>query len=173
MPERPYLDKVGELLGNDGRVEYKSLDDAELHVQLLRDKLIEEALEYYKNPSLGEAADVLQALLNLVDLDLDKSREQLEEARIDKYVDRGGFEIGTGMFVTTTAPLPIEPGDPDEDFEVGDLVEVVGGVHDQRRGEFAGVADAEAEEDWLVRLEGTTADSSPANVRIIKKVDDG
>lgn len=177
--ERPYLvklvrDHVGLFLGGDGVVEYRPIEDRGLQIDLLRGKLAEEALEYFKNPSIGEAADVPQVIYDLVELDLCLDRADLEAARADKFNERGGFLGGLGMFVTTTAPDPrdVELGeqmarldraaprerpkvDPRE-FKVGDRVEVLGGDHDGKVGTYRGVAPKQDEGDedgYMVALD--------------------
>jgi predicted house-cleaning noncanonical NTP pyrophosphatase (MazG superfamily) len=111
--ERPYIvklvrDKIGDLLAGDNRVEYKPLPDgpgSDRHVELLRQKLVEEALEYAFSPSAKELSDVLEVVLALARVDLKIPREGLEAARVDKHVDRGGFDEAIAMYVTTTAPV--------------------------------------------------------------------
>lgn len=177
MPDgRPYLiklvrDKVGELLAGGGKVSYEPLDDRELHVKLLREKLIEEALEYHKKPSVGEAADVLQALFDLVDLDLRASRADLEEARVDKYNERGGFLEGTAMFVTTLAPPPGEP-ELVEEFAIGDRIEVLApSAYAGEQGTFVSVAPAEGDlEGYLVLLDNRG--ENPLYARYLRLVPD-
>lgn len=175
--ERPYLvklvrDRVGEFPGGDGAVEYRPEPDREVHVGLLRDKLIEEALEYFKNPSVGELADVLQAVYDLAQIDLDVDRAEVEGARIDKFNERGGFLEGVCMFVTTTAPAkpPAEP-------RVGDLVEVVGGKFDQCRGIYMGAAAKRSRDDpdlYEVRLpHGGLGESKPVYVEHFKLIRKG
>jgi predicted house-cleaning noncanonical NTP pyrophosphatase (MazG superfamily) len=113
MAEHPYLvklvrDRMGEFLGEGGRVEYRKIGDRGLQVMLLRHKLIEEALEYFKEPSIGEAVDVLQALYDLAELDLQVDRADLEAERVIKFHERGGFLDGVGMYVTTKGSASVE-----------------------------------------------------------------
>lgn len=97
-------DDMGRSLADGGRVVYRPIDDSELHVQLLRAKLIEEALEYLRTPEVEELADVLEVVDALTKLDLGVSMEDIVAAAVTKRLERGGFEKGIGMFITTTAP---------------------------------------------------------------------
>lgn len=95
-------DRVPQFL-TDGGVHYRRMP-REDHVRQLRAKLVEEALEYVLNPSLGELADVQEAVraLALVDLGLDASAVNREAH--EKRTERGGFADGVGMYVTADAP---------------------------------------------------------------------
>lgn len=91
-------------------IEYRAVP-TELHVELLRGKLMEEATEYLLRPSIGEAADVIEAIrgLAVVDLGLHNVgavalKYVIDEAD-EKYRDRGGFEEGIGMYAQANAPL--------------------------------------------------------------------
>lgn len=96
-------DRVAHFIGGDTSVSYEPVP-REIHGRLLREKLIEEAIEYAFNPSIGEAADVLQALKDAAKLDLDAELHDVELEAANKYAERGGFSKGTGMYCTTTAP---------------------------------------------------------------------
>lgn len=117
-------DDVGKWL-EDPAIEYRPVP-REQHVALLREKLMEEATEYLLRPSVGELADVLEAVraLATVDLELGGSLEaagimglsgrDLEflgdrglvlvarEAKL-KRDERGGFIGGVGMYASSNA----------------------------------------------------------------------
>jgi predicted house-cleaning noncanonical NTP pyrophosphatase (MazG superfamily) len=105
---RPYLvklvrDRVGQFLGRS-EVTYERIGDDATWLKMLRMKLIEEAVEYALDPSIGEAGDVLDALKALADHDLNVRWEDVEIAAAIKTAERGAFNEGMGMYVTTTAP---------------------------------------------------------------------
>lgn len=95
-------DNVGGLL-DDSRVIYKPVENRSMLVAALRQKLIEEAVEYVVNPSIGELADVLEVIRALADFDLGIRFDRVQDEALDKRLDRGGFHDGVGMFVTSTA----------------------------------------------------------------------
>lgn len=74
----------------------------EQHVAGLRAKLVEEAVEYLLDPSIDELADVLEVVRSLAIVDLRCGIWAVEEKRGDKWEERGGFEEGVAMYVTTT-----------------------------------------------------------------------
>lgn len=96
-------DRVGQFIGNAQRVTYEPISSID-HVPLLRAKLVEEVVEYLQNPSIGEAADVFEALRGLAEVDLACTIDEIEAEANAKRAARGGFDEGTGMFVTTFAP---------------------------------------------------------------------
>lgn len=101
---RPYLiklvrDKMANLLANS-RIEYKPVPK-KLAIQLRRDKLVEEAMEFWKNPSVNEAADVYQALTDCIRDLPDGTLHHVLEASLEKNAERGGFGDGIGMFAYT------------------------------------------------------------------------
>lgn len=90
-------DHVSEALGGDGTITYREMPREE-HVEQLRKKLIEEAVEYVLDPSLDELSHVLEALQCLVTLDLEVDWEDLERRRYENAEERGGFTLGIGMY---------------------------------------------------------------------------
>ncbi len=96
-------DRIGEFLG-DSKVRYEPVRDRDQHVDLLRGKLLEEAIEYVRDPSVGEAADVLDALQALAAIDLEVDWSEVVGCAKAKTEERGGFTEGTVMVVLTTAP---------------------------------------------------------------------
>lgn len=67
------------------------------HVQLLRQKLIEEVGEYLANPSITELADVYAVLQALAVVDLGSTPEDVGGVALSKQQDRGGFYEGVVM----------------------------------------------------------------------------
>jgi predicted house-cleaning noncanonical NTP pyrophosphatase (MazG superfamily) len=95
-------DYVGGLLP-DSTVTYRKIDDRETLRSMLRAKLLEEMAEYLRNPSLGELADIHEAVRALCVVDLGCQLHELEEEAREKRIERGGFDGGMGMWVTTSA----------------------------------------------------------------------
>jgi|SRR5580698_7536752 predicted house-cleaning noncanonical NTP pyrophosphatase (MazG superfamily) len=93
-------DHVAELLP-DLAVTFAKVDSQEVLRQLLRAKLIEEAAEYLRNPSLEELADIQEALYALCAIDLGKGIGDLEEETEAKRKERGGYMDGIGMYAFT------------------------------------------------------------------------
>lgn len=93
-------DGVERLVG-DCHVRYRQVS-SEDHVRGLRKKLIEEAVEYMEDPSLGELADVFEVIRALAKHDLGLTMQDVIGRSLDKYGERGGFDQGVGLFITTT-----------------------------------------------------------------------
>lgn len=96
-PIKLVRDHIGERLGNDGTITYEPIGDEATHVALLRRKLVEEAVEYLVDPSVGELADVLEAVWSLAAVDLRAPFEVIEARAKSKRVERGGFKRGMVM----------------------------------------------------------------------------
>lgn len=95
-------DDIAKFLGST-EVEYKAIEDPALYSMELRKKLIEEAAECAMEPSLGEIADVYEALVALAH-DLGHTETAIRAEADCKAMERGGFFNGVGMYVQTTAP---------------------------------------------------------------------
>lgn len=67
-----------------------------------RKKLVREALEYAMNPSVEELADVLELVHSLAEYDLEIPYPVLIMTMSAKNVERGGFDMGMGMYIETT-----------------------------------------------------------------------
>lgn len=91
-------DRIHELLPDHVEVRYDHVPAGEL-IGLMRRKLIEESLEYMLDPSVEEAADVLELLRTLVAKDLRVDWDEVERVADAKCEERGGFEEGMGMYV--------------------------------------------------------------------------
>ena len=99
-------DRVPDVLGaRTGRVEYQSVDPADLH-DLLKQKLLEEAAEYIIDPSLDELADLYEVIRALAATAHAATILDVAFAAGEKFHERGGFEGGLAMYADV---LP-EPG---------------------------------------------------------------
>ena len=84
-------DHIPEIIESDGRKCTTEILSDDRWLQMLGAKLDEELAEYQESKSLEELADLLEVMRAVV-----KARgwswEQLEQARQEKAVRRGGFE---------------------------------------------------------------------------------
>lgn len=84
-------DRIPEIIESDGRKCTTEILSDDRWLQMLGAKLDEELAEYQESKSLEELADLLEVMRAVV-----KARgwswEQLEQARQEKAVRRGGFE---------------------------------------------------------------------------------
>ena len=84
-------DHIPEIIESDGRKCTTEILSDDRWLQMLDAKLDEELAEYQESKSLEELADLLEVMRTVV-----KARgwswEQLEQARQEKAVRRGGFE---------------------------------------------------------------------------------
>lgn len=84
-------DRIPEIIEADGKIcVYEILSDED-YIALLDQKLNEELAEYQESKSLEELADLLEVMQAVV-----KARgwtlEELEQVRISKAAERGGFK---------------------------------------------------------------------------------
>lgn len=98
-PVKLVRDLTKAALGGPGTTEYRQLPRYE-HVKRLRQKLVEEAIEYALDPTVDELADVLEVVHALADVDLAAGLEPVLRAREARHRERGGFSRGVGMYVT-------------------------------------------------------------------------
>lgn len=98
-----YLKMVRDRIpGLEGAViKTHTLPVAEANVEL-RKKLVEEALEYCMDPSVEELADVLELVHALAEYDLEIPYMVLVATKDAKREERGGFDMGMGMYIETT-----------------------------------------------------------------------
>jgi predicted house-cleaning noncanonical NTP pyrophosphatase (MazG superfamily) len=87
---------------HDDRVIYKPMPPGE-YIEHLRKKGIEEAVEYAFTPTVEELADMLEVTASLAKRDMDVGWDELMHVMKEKRRDRGGFELGMGMYVMTNA----------------------------------------------------------------------
>jgi len=102
--ERPYFvklvrDDVARHVP-DATISFGPVPREKLH-DLLKAKLVEEVGEYLISPSLGELADIYEVVKALSAV-IGHSEADVQYAALDKYRERGGFRLGTGMFCSTT-----------------------------------------------------------------------
>ena len=96
-------DRIGEFVG-DSTVTYAPIEDRDEAIAALRLKLVEEAVEYLRDPCIGELADVLAVVHALSLLDIRCGWMAVEAEADAKAAERGGFLNLVGMYVQTTAP---------------------------------------------------------------------
>lgn len=83
-------DKIPEIIkSKGGNPVVRQLDEKE-YLRCLIDKLKEETAEFESDLSIDELADVQEVILALADA-IDRSKEELEEARLEKATRRGAF----------------------------------------------------------------------------------
>lgn len=95
-PIKLVRERIGERLGGVGTITYEPVPDGETHTALLRAKLIEEAVEYLLDPTVGELADVLEVVWALSER-CHGGTSSVERAAMSKYRERGGFINGVVM----------------------------------------------------------------------------
>jgi len=84
-------DRIPEIIRNSGReCAVKELSDPEFLVELER-KLGEELTEYLESKELEELADLLEIISRIAEL-RGSSKENLEALRLQKKLEKGGFE---------------------------------------------------------------------------------
>ncbi|MBI4146354.1 nucleoside triphosphate pyrophosphohydrolase [Candidatus Woesearchaeota archaeon] len=83
-------DKIPVIIEKSGKNARTHIADKDEYERLLKTKLVEEAAEFSKEPSIEELADVLEVVYALCDL-LRIDKKQLEEMRRKKADERGAF----------------------------------------------------------------------------------
>jgi predicted house-cleaning noncanonical NTP pyrophosphatase (MazG superfamily) len=85
-------DKIPEICLKDGAVpRFRVLSNDKDYLNALLEKLLEESNEVKNDPTLGELADVLEVLQSIGKA-LGYSVDQIEQFRISKAKERGGFD---------------------------------------------------------------------------------
>ncbi len=88
-------DKIPQILEREGKkfriVKY--VKDKEELLKLLLDKLVEEVYEFIKNPSIEEAADILEVLESILKIRGYSLKDVLDVKEV-KRIERGGFDEG-------------------------------------------------------------------------------
>ena len=84
-------DKIPEIIKADGKhCKTRVLSESEMQKYLLS-KLKEEVTELENQPNAEEIADIMEVLMALA-IELGSSMEQVEQVRLRKHTERGGFE---------------------------------------------------------------------------------
>lgn len=93
-------DKIPEIIQKDGYTcNVKILSDEKFLVEIEK-KLSEEVTEYQNNKNPEELADILEVIYRIAKL-RGISKEELENIRIKKSQERGGFEENLFLIDTT------------------------------------------------------------------------
>lgn len=95
-PIKLVRDRVSDIDTSEG-LRYRRVRDRDEHVKRLRAKLVEEVGEYLIDPSVGELADISQAVEDLARADLGVSEVEVWNAKREKFEERGGFSEGVVM----------------------------------------------------------------------------
>ena len=95
-------DRILSYIGRDAVVEYKPVSYQELPT-LLENKLIEEALEYIRDPCDEELADIYEVVRALAHHRHGGIDYIVAAAKV-KFEERGGFIDGVGLYATKVDP---------------------------------------------------------------------
>lgn len=99
LPEKLVRDRIPEIIRENGHEPVVRIaSDEELDL-LIREKIVEESRELLTSGSLEEIADVLEAVLGLLN-HRSVSWTELEVLRSKKKEERGGFEKGFVLITT-------------------------------------------------------------------------
>ncbi len=98
--DKAIRDKIPEIIQKDGHsFNVKTLSDEEFLIEIEK-KLSEEVIEYQNDKNPEELADILEVIYRIAKL-RGISKEELENIRIKKLQERGGFE--ENLFLVDTA----------------------------------------------------------------------
>jgi len=86
-------DKIPQIIEAQGNKYDIKIANNEEHYKLLEVKLQEEVKEFLEDKNLEELADIMEVLYGLAD-SLGYSEEALNNKRMEKREERGGFEEG-------------------------------------------------------------------------------
>lgn len=103
-------DRVAPFLDSPEAV-FEPIEDEERLLDALDEKLIEEAVEYLKRPSVGELADVLETIRALAIRRHGCGLDAVVNEMLDKRHERGGFTEGMGLFVVGQPPTMRHEGE--------------------------------------------------------------
>ncbi|WP_097028127.1 nucleoside triphosphate pyrophosphohydrolase [Clostridium peptidivorans] len=84
-------DKVPEVLEQEGKKYVIQYAEKEKMLDLLKDKLKEEAREFFQDDSLEGLADIVEVVFSLAN-ELGYSEEEVLVKRTEKREEKGGFE---------------------------------------------------------------------------------
>jgi len=82
-------DKIPEIIKSKGKTCITVTATQKVYLQKLREKLLEEANEFFENPSLEELADVQEVVCAIENA---YNWDSLLLARLDKRIERGSFK---------------------------------------------------------------------------------
>ena len=89
--DKAIRDKIPEIIQKDGHsCNIQTLSDEKFLVQLEK-KLSEEVTEYQNDKNPEELADILEVIYRIIQLQ-GISKQELEQIRIKKLQERGGFD---------------------------------------------------------------------------------
>ena len=98
--DKAVRDKIPEIIQKDGHTcSVKTLSDEQFLVEIEK-KLSEEVTEYQNNKNPEELADILEVIYRIAKL-RGISKEELENIRVKKLEERGGFEENLFLIDTT------------------------------------------------------------------------
>lgn len=84
-------DKIPEIIKRKGAVSITHIASDEEFQQKLKDKLQEEVNEFLEDSNGKELVDILEVIYAICDL-YNFDKDKLEQLRIDKLEERGGFK---------------------------------------------------------------------------------
>jgi|TARA_B100000029_G_scaffold515722_1_gene624221 predicted house-cleaning noncanonical NTP pyrophosphatase (MazG superfamily) len=84
-------DKIPEIMSTEGKEYSIHIASEEEYKQKLKEKLLEEASEFLKEPSLEEIGDVAEVFGAILEA-FDYSVEALQHQILQKIADRGSFK---------------------------------------------------------------------------------
>ena len=96
--EKLVRDKMPEILMGKGITVFAHKIDKEQYVSLLKDKLLEEAAELFESTTIEEIKEEIADLLEVIHAFSklhDISLEEIEQMRVLRKEEKGGFEEGT------------------------------------------------------------------------------
>jgi len=86
-------DKIPEIIKQEGNhPECHIANDKAEYCQALREKILEEAIEFKESQDVNELIDVLEAIHCLIEAESNLDFTEIEELRKKKNVERGSFK---------------------------------------------------------------------------------
>jgi predicted house-cleaning noncanonical NTP pyrophosphatase (MazG superfamily) len=81
-------DRIPEIIESNGKKCKIQIASEEEYALKLKEKLLEEANEFFENPSIEELADVQEVIAAIIKL----NNWDVWDARLDKNIERGAFK---------------------------------------------------------------------------------
>lgn len=101
-------DNIPTLIKKNNKIPVvKTLSDKDYKVELYK-KLQEEVVEFLSNDNFEELADIIEVIYAIADLQ-QISRSVLEDVRVKKAIERGGFT--ERLFLVDVKDMPSEKSD--------------------------------------------------------------